>query len=881
MSRFTLIGTATAMIIAAAFLIHCSEKDKGTTPTQRVVEMNGKVILPDPDAVDMADLSVGFGDYESLPDSTGSFKIKGNGNVVGVAMAYTAESVPMLMQVCPNPSQNLQLQVTVRSTAVALAFLDPLICLANPTDATAIIQRLESLAELDDLEELLADKLSINPQALGVEDAEIDSSLSRLAMAYLNSYPEDLSRRLAPLTSLSPREAHKSSADPPEIDPSYTFGGLKLTWQGGSTYKITNSVGRWCYCCTPTDTLFIFPNGDLLDWIVKDQPFPPSERTFDMTVVPGQDTARVNLFGYGFWSNPANNWDNLTPNEQHLAHIGGVTTVIMEFFTQVVSAACNVPRTFGNEKVAQLWKKSGWDLILDDSRIMQRVVSYLRANNPTGCAWWLTKQVISKAVTSDEFRAVLAQKVGITLTNGMLKKLAGWLLVPAKAVIAANNLSSVFKTVLGLTDTHYATRFKVWRDYTAFGVIAGQVANKSNGVGIQGATVKITGDDNNPLNPPHEKTTDAQGYYRFENIGVGERSVTASKAGYKSATVGATVEQNKTTTVNIQLEVHTGGMTGKVLNDILTHNGVSPANFLGTVDITANEVGGQHRVSNSFAFDGVFTLNLPVGNWWVVATHDDYKPDSFSIAISADGSADAPRDLVLVPAPTMTGQVYINKDNQGSYELQFPLNLTQVGLGKPILHNQDCYFGGQPQMTMQAIGGRASSAGDYDYVQISLNSDIIDQAGDYRIGGLDYFGCSGLNAAAFIAFLTSRTKCTYEQSIQVPMQYILIDDPESFGCNCGASLNQSIYFTEWGTDLSDVIAGTFVVDLAGWNTCDCAGDDTDGDGKDDQWDVSCAKARVEVDFRLLVGTDYLVTTRPSTSSFLPGGSVEAVRSSPR
>ncbi|TFH62084.1 MAG: carboxypeptidase regulatory-like domain-containing protein, partial [Candidatus Zixiibacteriota bacterium] len=669
---------AALTLAALVFAVHCSEKDKGTTPTQQVVEMNGALSFPDPDAVDMAEVSVGFGDYESLPDSAGSFRIKGNGGVVGVAMAYTAESVPMLMQVCPNPSQNQQLDLTVRSTAMALAFLDPLICLANPTDATLIIQRLEGLTELDDLEDLLADKLSINPLALGVEDAEIDSTLSRLAMAYFNSYPEDVSRKLASLTGALPQDTRKPTADPPEIDPSYTFGGLKLTWEGGSTYKITNSYGRWCYCCTPTDTLFIFPNGDMLDWIVKDRPFPPSERNFHMSVVAGKDTARVNLFGYGFWSNPTNNWDNLTPEEKSLAHIGGITTVVMELFTQVVSAVCNVPRAFGNEKVAQLWKKSGWDFLVSDSRVIQRIEAYIRANNPTGCAWWLTKQVISRAVTSAEYRATLAQMAGITLTDGMLKKLGGWLLVPAKVVIASNNLSSVFKTVLGLSDSYHATRFKVWRDFTAFGAISGQVATKSNGVGIQGAIVKITGDENNPLNPPHEKTTDAQGYFRFENIGVGERSITASKTGYNSATVGVTVVENKTVTANLQLEVQSGGLSGKVLNDIYTHNSVSPANFTGTVDITANEIGGQHRVSNSFAFDGTFSLNLPVGSWWVVASHDDYKPDSFSVVIPADGNASPPRDLALVPDPVMTGQIYINTDNQGSYELNFTLNLSQV-----------------------------------------------------------------------------------------------------------------------------------------------------------------------------------------------------------
>ena len=95
------------------------------------------------------------------------------------------------------------------------------------------------------------------------------------------------------------------------------------------------------------------------------------------------------------------------------------------------------------------------------------------------------------------------------------------------------------------------------------------------------------------------------------------------------------------------------------------------------------------------------------------------------------------------------------------------------------------------------------------------------------------------------------------------MHFSFEQDPDSRGCNCGITAPGDIYLTAWGTNLGDLVAGSFNLDLAGWRTCECVGNVTNHDGKNDTWNVSCARARVDVHFRFLVGTDYLITFKPS------------------
>jgi hypothetical protein len=107
--------------------------------------------------------------------------------------------------------------------------------------------------------------------------------------------------------------------------------------------------------------------------------------------------------------------------------------------------------------------------------------------------------------------------------------------------------------------------------------------------------------------------------------------------------------------------------------------------------------------------------------------------------------------------------------------------------------------------------------------------------------------------------MTTRILCRYIQQYDYPMVFMFTEDPDLAGCDCGITAPGSLYLTDYGTELGDIVAGGFNADLPGWNTCDCG-------HKDDGWDVSCAKARVNVNFRFLVGTDYLLT-------FTPGGSM--------
>jgi len=853
------------LLIAAVSLtqfISCSSKDKGTTPTQAIVQMSGTVNFPNLATSALNGLTVGFGNYESSLDTTGAFRIQGNGHVVGVAMAYDEQQIPTLMSICPDPSAGAQLEIDAHSTAIALAFLNPFICIVDPTHAQEVIERLEGLPELIDLEDLITAKLSADPAALGTEDVEIDASLSELVMAYFDSYPEEVGKRLAAVGGVLSEGRPKLTVSPPEIEPAYTMSGLRLTWENGNTYKITNSYGRWCYCCTPDDTFFVFPNGDLLDWIRYDRPFPPSERKFNMDVVAGEDTSWVELYGYGFSSYPSNSWDSLSHTEKNYAHAGGITTVTMELFAPAVSAICNVPRTFGNEKVAQLWSRSGWNFIVDNAKIVQRLEEYIKADNPTGASWWLTKQIMSQAVTSAEYRTFLASAVGMSLTGNMVNMLKSFLKIPFTAIIATQNLTSVAKTMLAMTNAYFATNFKVWREWEDYGSVSGQVADNVSGNGIAGATVTLAGDANNPQNPSHQVTTDAQGHYRFDNIGVGEKSITASKTGYRNGSVTAVIATNTTVTANIVLERQTGGFSGRVTNEVLIRNSVTPTTFQGPVDITAHRVGSSDVGGPYYANDGLYNISLPSGNWWVIASHDDYYPDSFSVSVPTEGSIQAPRDLMLRPHPTMGGTVKLNMDNTGDYEQVYDIDFAEIGLANPAVYQNACANNGAMSiMQLYAIRGQTNTV--FDACFIGLNQSRISEEGAVAIGGFENFGCPEQSAAVTVIFSTNRQHCTERNGTTPRLSFSFTGDTERSGCNCGIGTPGNIYLEKWGTQPGDLVIGSFVVNLAGWKRCSCIGTDTNQDGKNDHWDVDCAQARLEIQFRVIVGTDYLVTTNPN------------------
>jgi len=860
MFRYSRLWVFPAVLFSAVLFLYCGNDDTVTEPEPpRPVIVTGAIDLPPESPLAPEDLTVLCGGGQGAVDSSGRFTAPVWEHSAAALLAVDTDHNPVLMGIVTDPTAKGPVLLDARSTALALVFLNPFVCMADAAEADSILDALEAQVAFADFAALIGRKLEADGLALTVDDPEIDSLLTEVVAEYVNSFVAEGVRS----ASLAPTPAAPTSPSeaPPTIQPDYERSGHRLTWLGGTSFEISNSFGRWAYCCTPTDSFYVFPNGDFLDWVRKGQPWPPSRRRLTLPVSVAETTV-VNIYGYGCLGVADNRWEDLTPAEQLCAHYGGFVTVTLELCSHVLGTVCNTARVAGKDAIAERINESILKPIFTDGRVYQRVAAYMEANDPWGCSWFLTKEVIKKIVTSPGYREAFYIITGITLTDGMISTLASWLAIPAKVTLTFNSISSAFKTALALSSARYKTTFKVWKENAEFGNIEGMVADKTHGTGIAGATVTIGGDANNPMNPPHELATDADGHYRFENIGVGERTVTAAKAGYRTASVGVTVVKNSTVTADLELERTGAAVAGYVRNDILIHHSQPSTLFRDDVNIHCRQTGGDQDTYDTWALEGTLSFSLTQGTWWVVARHDDYDPDSVLVTVPADGSVSLPRDLILKPHPTMTGRIYINTDNTGGYEIDFIPLFGQIGMSAPAPYEYECPLGGSPADVMSAAAVRGTSESDYDAVEFAIRLEAVPEAGAYRIGGIDAYGCSGLSAAAAAAFVTTRARCTIPESASYPMSYTFLDDPESRGCNCSIVQPGDIYLTEWSTELGEVVAGGFNIDLAGWNTCECAGSDTDSDGIIDTWEVDCSQARIQLDFRLPVGSDYLVTFRP-------------------
>ena len=851
-----------ALLACSLLFPQCSNKDNGTSSKAlKPVPVKGSIVLPAGTSIAPEKLAILCGDSTSDVDTNGAFTSSILEHTPAALMAVDEYNHPVLMAVIADPTQGYRPVLDARSTALALAFLNPFVCSATRADASEVLAALENQAAFDDLVDLIESKLQADASALTAEDAEIDQLLTDVITSYVNSYTQEMPP--PEVASVPPPPPAKLLETAPTIQPDYERSGHLLRWLGGNRFELTNSFGRWAYCCTPTDSFYVFPNGDFLDWIRAGKPWPPSRKSLTLPVSVTETTI-VDIYGYGCLAVADNSWSALTDKEKLCAHYGGFVTVTFELCSHILGVVCNTARVVGNDALASRIGESLLQPIFSDGRVVQRVTAYMQANDPWGCSWFLTKEVLKKIVTSPSYREAFCVVTGITLTNGMLRTLGSWLAVPAKVTLTFNSVSSAFKTALALNSARFKTTFRVWKEYTEFGVIEGMVAEKTNGQGIAGATVTIGGDDNNPMNPPHEKATDADGHFRFENIGVGARTVSASKTGYNRNQVEVTVVKNSTVEANIELEREQAGVSGHVRNDILIHHSQPSTLFKGSVSIHCRQIGGDQKTFDTWAEDGVAAFSLEQGTWWVIAGHDDYDPDSVQVVVPADGSVSFPRDLVLKPHPTMTGRIYINTDNSGGYELDFVPVFGQVGLSAPSLYDGDCPLGGNQGMLLNAVAVRGTSNADYDAVLFSARIDAIPEAGAYRMGGIEAYGCTGTSAMGAAALITTRVKCTPDGGTPHSLAFTFLDDPESRGCNCGINEPGDIFLTEWSTELGEIVAGTFNLDLAGWRgNCECGGNDADDDGIIDTWDVECAQARVQIDFRLPVGSDYLITFWPS------------------
>ena len=819
-----------ALALSAIFFATCSDSDSPVEPTVQATTVAG--VADFPATVDLSDVTISVGET-SVPIATdGSFSVTASAGTPACLMAAGPDTLPMLLAVLPRPETAGHVELNAHSTALALAMLDPWVCSSTTEYAEFSHSLLLTLPELTQLEQLLSAQMTNNPHALCTEDAAIDDALTDLVAAYVNALP----------SVQIPVGLEKPSTTAGEIiiSPEYIKSGHQLSHVQTDRFAITNWYGRWAYCATPQDSFYLFPNGTLLDVLKGSKPWAASRREFSMPLPTAEQSRAVNVYGFGWLPSISNSWDSLTAEEQTLAMYGGLSTVFLEFVPHVISVLTNTGKVTGYQTLpkSEVVILSTW--IIKQSRVADRIREYAKAKNFSGAMWFTTKQYISAIVNDTEFRNRCMKLLGITITQGMLRTLAGWLHVGAKVVLTFDAITSAAKTFLGASGSRFKTAFTVSLEETEFGKIAGTVHDKSTGLPLSGVTVKLKGDDDNPMNPNHEVTTGSSGGFYFENIAVGSKTLEASKPGYGSTTKAVTVSQNTTVNVTLELSAVKGRLNGNVLNQILVRYGVVPANFRDDCHLDIEPVGAGDPGASYWISNGSYSLDLSGGTYRVIAWHEDYVPDTVSVTVQPDATTTAP-DLVLRPDGYLRGMVYLDMDNNGSYEQQYAINQSKVGAA---WNNNPgtCSGGTNPHRLLYV--GTENIATVQDGIAIEVNQLAVNDAGFFTLGGIDEIHCSNTIPAA-VVLVTLREKCTYPPTGQQgPMGFMFQSDPTFAPCNCGIANPGSLVLESYDTTLTGVLTGKTVATMAGNTTCSCYPDSVEG----------CARAYIDVEFKVLMGS---------------------------
>jgi len=644
------------LIAGITLLIKCG--GGGSGPSSTTVTMAGNIDFPGEVQVDYDSIVIGFGENEAIVDSNGSFDVKGTADVPGLAMAMDlSDSIPIMLGIVDDPSGSYNLELDAHSTALALIFMNPMVCVSDPEEARIVMDTIESLPEFQTFRNMVEDRMEADPKFLMNDDQDLIDAMADVIAAYVALAPDIISRNY-PLTSDMLRKQGVLSAGGVVVEAGTSFGGLRVNHKSGNNFEATNAYGRWAYMILPDGSKKLLPpNGQMFDFIKDGVPWAPSTTAFSLTPHEVPDTQYVHIYGYG-WSDEAdNNWDDLTDTEKLYCHRAGIATVVLEFAGHVLSLYGNVKsglidagalRKYDDAKIIEMAS-----FFTGDAVFMAKVVNFTRQHK-----WWdliyeVANTVVRKFVNDAEYRAFWLKMAGYSMSKATIDRIAKVIITKPVGAIAygfmiGENLTSVAKTVLGLTSSRFKTTFKVWKEIGDFGNITGGIYEKVSGEPVGGVQIELLGDEYNPINTPHSYTTQDDGGFYFENILVGEKTLNVTKTGYRAASATVVVVEDKTITKNIEIEKVHGYAVGKIRNEIYIENGLQNTLFDKDVILTAREIGGEERTESFYENDGEYRLSLFVGNWWIIVRYDDYKSDSVQVTIEDDTETFA-NDIIMVP----------------------------------------------------------------------------------------------------------------------------------------------------------------------------------------------------------------------------------------
>jgi len=765
------------------------------------------------------------------------------------------------MKIVPYPMPGMKINLDIRSTALALVYMNPFVCVGEDYEAAAeVVSKLEYLPQLDTLESLIGQKLALNPGVLGTEDDDISMAVARVMVAYLESYP-NIVKKNYPSQGYDPEKIAVPNGETAGIGilPTVETSGHSLTYAGKDTYQITNAYGRWAkmYIEKNDQEMWLPPNGGMLDFIRDGLPWAPSSRTFNMVVTPDDDTVLVHIYGYGMSGDANNSLSNLTDAERSRAHQAGLLTFFFEFcghLASVVSNSVNGIRAVdGYEKFLDENLDTWWlDLAMSDANFLAQVELLYEQKLYSDMAWLIAKKLTELISANAVAREFVFRLGGKALSDAHRDKLTALASSPAfyaisQGFIIGNKLTSVMKTVWGFGLSQVKTTFKIWREIGEFGHITGYVVEKDFPYGaIEDATVVLGGDEDNPL-LSHVTTwqTDADGGFRFSDCLIGTKTVTASKPGYETTVVNAVVLQDAETAIIIELPKETGVIKGVIVNEIKLsyrdlYDDSQDTLFTRDTKVTAWAMIDEERVEEVWtASNGKYFVELPVASWWIKAEHNDYFPDSLQFVITKDDTVSAVRSLNMKPKGSMTALVYL--DNVPHYNLDLP-EAACIPPGKFYNTHELFFYGAEESSVMHMLAFR-------------VNMNVVKENGFYYLGDEYMFYVENKKYPVAVGYVTDHVKCD-DGSDTDDMEFSLIGYPGAEKCNCGIEVAQygNIIFSEYGLNLGDVIAGEVTCKLAGWKSCYCVAVDNDNDGTIDDWDVTCQNADIDAKFRIVVGS---------------------------
>jgi hypothetical protein len=338
--------------------------------------------------------------------------------------------------------------------------------------------------------------------------------------------------------------------------------------------------------------------------------------------------------------------------------------------------------------------------------------------------------------------------------------------------------------------------------------------------------------------------TGSAGHYYFQNISVGEKTVRAEKDGYGSGSATVVVVADSTVTAEeIILSPVTGQVTGRALDAIYVNNDVADPLFDKRLILEIIPQGDSPLPSRE-TDTGTYGLDLEPGTYKIRASHEYYHPDSVTVVVPADGQA-AADDLVMAPACSLYGNVSLDMDHDGSYETTFHIETNAVGAR---------LYDSGPAIEFVACEGEPLT----DVVQMLISTERVQGPGIYSLGDLTRL-LTHDEADCAPVYMTGRHYCyDPDDGTTSAMTFSISGDPVKEGCNCGITDFGNLYIEEpFGIELAEVVRGGITAYLPGWKTCHCwCCEDSDGDGQEDDWVAECARAYINLNFVVLMGSRY-------------------------